>query len=134
MEKVSGLELDWYKEYMVYSTKTIDYAIDTVINNRGSAVVGFSKKGEMPMPLDITIVTKNGKEHLINIPLRIMRGDKSTNTEADIKVAEDWPWVYPFYELDTQVPYDSVKSVHIDKKETMADADRTNNDYLISSQ
>jgi len=27
MEKQSGLELDWYKEYMVYTTKTVDYRV-----------------------------------------------------------------------------------------------------------
>src|SRR5690606_19551281 len=30
MEKESGMELDWYKEYWVYSTKSIDYGIESV--------------------------------------------------------------------------------------------------------
>ena len=29
-EKVSGLKLDWYKEYWVGTTKTIDYGIDSI--------------------------------------------------------------------------------------------------------
>jgi hypothetical protein len=30
-EKLSGIELQWYKEYWVYSTRTIDYAIGDII-------------------------------------------------------------------------------------------------------
>ena len=33
-EKESGWVLDWYNEYMVHSTKTIDYAIDTVYQQK----------------------------------------------------------------------------------------------------
>ncbi len=29
-EKVSGMELQWYKEYWVYTTKTIDYALGDI--------------------------------------------------------------------------------------------------------
>ena len=34
-EKVSGMKLDWYKEYWVNSTKTIDYGIDSLWEEGG---------------------------------------------------------------------------------------------------
>ncbi len=34
-EKVSGIQLDWYKQYWIHSVKTIDYAIDTVWADNG---------------------------------------------------------------------------------------------------
>jgi aminopeptidase N len=36
-EKVSGMELDWYKEYWVYTTKTIDYALEDINDDNGKA-------------------------------------------------------------------------------------------------
>ena len=135
MEKESGLELDWYKEYMVYSTKTIDYGIDTIQNVNGKVNISLSKKGLMPMPIDVTVVLNDGSEVVYNIPLRIMRGDKSANTFKNLIISEDWPWVYPNYELATDIPYKDVKSVHIDKDFTFADADRNDNDFVkVASQ
>jgi hypothetical protein len=37
-EKVSGMELDWYKEYWIYTTKTIDYAVGDVKHERQQAI------------------------------------------------------------------------------------------------
>ena len=34
-EKVSGMKLDWYREYWVYTTKTIDYGIDSLWEEGG---------------------------------------------------------------------------------------------------
>ena len=33
-EKVSKMKLDWYKEYWINSTKTIDYGIDSLVGGR----------------------------------------------------------------------------------------------------
>jgi hypothetical protein len=131
MEKESGLELDWYKEYMVYTTKTADYAVDTVFQDNGMTVIDLQRVGEMPFPIDVTIVKKNDSEVVYNIPLRIMRGDKSAHTSTQIMVAEDWPWVYRDYKLEVDIPISDIKSVHIDKNVSFADFDRDNNDYKL---
>ena len=55
-EKESGLELDWYKEYMVYSLRTIDYSIDSVVTlDKGSTRLTLYNNDLMPMPQDIAI-------------------------------------------------------------------------------
>ncbi|MEM6725480.1 MAG: M1 family metallopeptidase, partial [Bacteroidota bacterium] len=55
MEKESGLELDWYKEYFVNSTKTIDYGIKSVKENGNQIVVDLERIGYMPMPVDVEV-------------------------------------------------------------------------------
>jgi len=69
MEKTSNLELDWYKEYMVYTTKYPDYGIDTVIGK----TVKLVKKGLMPMPIEVVVTTVKGEQEVYYIPLRMMR-------------------------------------------------------------
>ena len=53
------------------------------------------------MPIDVMITYADGKQELINIPLRIMRGHKEFEATSDLKfkVVEDWPWTNPVYEL-----------------------------------
>ena len=38
-EKISGIKLDWYKEYWVNSTKTIDYGIDSLWEEGGKTKI-----------------------------------------------------------------------------------------------
>ena len=49
VEKESGIELDWYFEYFVNTTKTIDYGIYEIIGDEKGTQI-LLKKGEMPMP------------------------------------------------------------------------------------
>ena len=50
-EKVSNLQLDWYKQYWVNSTKTIDYGIDSLWQDGTTAKVRLRRIGLMPMPI-----------------------------------------------------------------------------------
>jgi hypothetical protein len=38
-EKVSDMKLDWYREYWISSTKTIDYSIDSLWEEAGKTKV-----------------------------------------------------------------------------------------------
>ena len=127
MEHSSGMELDWYKEYMVYSTKYPDYGIDTVIGKTISLV----KKGEMPMPLEVMVTTNDGDKELYYIPLRIMRGEKPNDwpENVDYEVAPDWPWTHPTYELEVKCKAKNIKSVEINPTLDFIDLDRSDNIY-----
>src|SRR4029078_3417528 len=102
MEKDSGLELDWYKEYMVYSIKTVDYAIDTVYADADQTVILLHRIGMMPMPVDLTIRLKDSRSNTYTIPLDIMRGAKHEmiNGHDQVMVLPDWDWVNPFYKIE----------------------------------
>ena len=129
MEKASGLELDWYKEYFIQTTLSPDYGIGQLrpLEAQRSVLV-LNRIGPMPMPLDVLVTTIDGKAYLYNIPLDIMRGAKAPEKEdAGWTVAPDWMWVAPVYELTLPYPPDQIKTVEIDPSLRMADIDRSNN-------
>ncbi len=129
MEKTSGLELDWYKEYMVNSTHVIDYGIVGVEDTlKGKSVVTLRREGVMPMPLDLEVTYADGSREIITIPLRIMRGSKPAESPGvPFRVAEDWPWTHPEYRLVLDVTPDQIKRVEIDPTRRMADTTPENN-------
>ncbi len=115
-EKVSGIQLDWYLNYWTQTTSTIDYAVAEVTNNG----VTLKNKSRMPMPLDVKVTYTDGTTEDFYIPLRMMYGQKPTNST----VKKDWSWVAPSYSFKTTK---TIKSVEIDPLKQMADIDRTNN-------
>ncbi len=131
MEKESGLELDWFKEYWVNTTETIDYGVKTVEkNSRKQTKIVLEKIGVMPMPVDVVVTDNKGKTTTYTIPLRIMRGEKTKDGEAKIEVAEnDWPWTNPTYELIIPAKIKKVAKVEIDPSIRMADINRDNNSW-----
>lgn len=132
MEKVSGLELDWYKEYWVNTTHQIDYSVDTLVKSKKNTEIVLRKKGTMPMPLEVAVTLTSGETTTYSIPLRIMRGNKPVT--AGVVLAEDWPWTHPTYRLTVPVNPDKIAKVEIDPNNGMADVNPANNRYLSSSE
>ena len=66
-EKVSGLQLDWYKEYWINTTKTIDYGIDSLWEENGKTKIRLKMIGKMPMPLDVLLQYKDGSKEMAYI-------------------------------------------------------------------
>jgi hypothetical protein len=127
MERASGLELDWFKDYFVYSTHTIDYGIRSVDNKNGKSVVNLQRIGKFPMPLDVEVTYTDGSKEMFNIPLVIMRGNKpQENQKVKYTVANDWAWVNQNYELQTN---GTVTKVEIDPSGSLADMDLSNNTW-----
>ena len=52
-QDVSGIQLDWYKEYWINTTKTIDYSIDSLWGENGVSKIRLRRIGQMPMPIDL---------------------------------------------------------------------------------
>lgn len=125
MEETSGLELDWYFQYFVNSTHTIDYGVQSLLNQGDSIAVDLVRIGGMPMPIDVQVVFDNGDQENYHIPLVMMRGNRPL-TSSEI-LAEDWAWVDPNYTLNIPAIGRKVTSVEIDSKRFMADVDRNNN-------
>ncbi len=133
MEKQSGLELDWYKEYWVNSTHTIDYAIDSLVETaEGQTTVFLKRVGLMPMPVDVAVVYTNGNVEYFTIPLSIMRGSKTTeDTGISYKVLEGWHWTHPEYSFTIPVKRESVIKVEIDPTGRLADTNKKNNSVPV---
>ncbi|MFY0685590.1 MAG: M1 family metallopeptidase [Cyclobacteriaceae bacterium] len=128
-EKESGMELDWYYDYWIKSTKQIDYAIDTVTSVGQQAMVSLKRIGKMPMPLDIVVTKKDGTQSSYYIPLGIMRGEKANESGMTRKTLPDWYWTHPEYEFTVDIPLDEISSIEIDSSQRMADVDRKNNKF-----
>lgn len=128
MEKASGLELDWYKEYMVYTTKTIDYAIDTAYQKDDKAMIRLARISNFPMPVDVVVTLKDGSSIAYTIPLDIMRGSKiETYNNSSYTLLNDWNWVNPTYDIQTTFSLDEIESIEIDPSRRLADINMANN-------
>jgi aminopeptidase N len=128
MEMQSGLELDWYKQYLVYTTKHIDYGIDSVYENNGKTIVRLRRVERMPMPVDLLVTAKDGKKVMHYIPLSLMYGAKPNEDNSIPRVIHDyWAWTNPTYEVEVDLPMSEIKTLEIDPSLRMADINRSNN-------
>ena len=127
-EKVSGMKLDWYKEYWVFTTKTIDYGIDSLWEQNGKAEIRLKMVGNMPMPLDVVVQYKDGSKEMVYIPQYLMFGEKPVEDPGVARtVFEPWKWTHPLYTFELNHRLLDVKVVEIDPSQRMADVDRKNN-------
>ena len=128
MEKESGLELDWYKEYFVYTTKTINYGIKDVSASGSNTIITLERIGLMPMPVDLVVTYTDGSSEMIYLPLAMMRGDKPAEKGMPTRIhTEAWPWTNLTKTLVLAHDLKSIKSVEIDPSKRMADTYLENN-------
>ncbi len=133
MELQSGMVLDWYNEYFVNSTKTIDYRISALSSNDKNAIVTIERKGLMPMPVEVEVTLKDGNRSMFYIPLDIMRGEKSGKdyNGQSWNTQPDWKWVNETYTLQLPYPASQIAEINLDPFEGTADTDRENNQLII---
>ena len=134
METSSDIELDWYKDYWIYSTKTIDYSVDTVVGNSNETIVLLRRDAAMPMPIDVSIQLSDSTRINYSIPLDIMRGFKSeTPAQGPLyKILPDWDWVNPYYRIDLPYGMEQIKSIVIDPTRRMVDIYRADNEWPLA--
>ncbi|HJV19697.1 MAG TPA: M1 family metallopeptidase [Sediminibacterium sp.] len=130
-EKVSGMELDWYKEYWINSTKTIDYAVGNIAVNEGKTAVTIKRVGKMPMPVDVLITFKDGTQEMHVIPLNLMYGEKPAENAIPRTVHTAWRWTHPEYSFTTERAIQDIRSIEIDPSLRLADVNRANNKLVI---
>jgi hypothetical protein len=128
-EKISGIELKWYNEYWVETTKTIDYSITGLesIDTR-STKIAIERTGSMPMPMDVVVTLNSGTKVLYHVPMDLMLRPKTDEKLSDEFVAlpaidwvrKDWSITVPHAEGDIQ-------KVEIDPSLRMADVNRDDN-------
>ena len=128
-EKISGIQLQWYFDKWINTTQKIDYSISAVISDFSRTQITLTNNGEIPMPLDITIVLENDEVKTYYIPLRMMRGIKDNETIFSREVLQSWPWVYPEYTFSIDIRKDKIKFIGIDVTERMADINKSDNYY-----
>ena len=127
-EQVSGMQLDWYKEYWVSTTKTINYSIDSLWEENGVSKIRLRRLGQMPMPIDLQLNFKDGSNEMHYVPLNLMFGEKANeNSQQKREVHIEWKWTHPTYIVEFKRRLTDLKSVEIDPSKRMADVERKNN-------
>lgn len=130
IEKTSGLELDWYREYWVNTTHTIDYGIKAVKPAGSKTEITLERIGKMPMPIEVVVTYNDDSKEMYYMPLRIMRGEKPHEDKSMKRILKpDWPWTFPTYKLVVDRKMSDIKKIEIDPSGIMADIELKNNTY-----
>ncbi|MEO5682993.1 MAG: M1 family metallopeptidase [Chitinophagaceae bacterium] len=131
-EKTSGLKLDWYREYFVNTTKTIDYSIDSLWEEGGKTKIRLANKGKMPMPIDLQLTFKDGSKEMHYVPMDLMFGAKPVEDPAIARlVYDEWNWTNPLYVIETTRKLADITVAEIDPSHRMADTNRKDNKLEI---
>lgn len=126
-EKISGLNLKWYQNLFVNTTRTIDYSINSVSDNE----IQLKNLSNFPMPIDLLVEYIDGSKELFYIPNLELRGEKQAENLSvyqGIKRTElaPWAWTNPDYSVKITKP---VLKVTIDPTQRLADVNFSNNTY-----
>lgn len=128
-QKISGMDLKWYWNYMTYTTRTIDYAIKSVGKEGKTTKVTLENLGNFPMPIDVNVTYSDGSKQIYNIPLNMMHNYKKQESDVNQKNLPYWKWTQKEYEFSLNVSPEKIKSIEIDATYRMADINRENNIY-----
>ncbi|UZJ64975.1 M1 family metallopeptidase [Sphingobacterium sp. KU25419] len=126
-ENISGINLKWYFNLFINTTRKIDYAIKTVSDKE----ITLQNKSDFAMPIDLLVTYEDGTKELFYIPLREMRGEKPAENfkiYEGIKrtTLEDWNWTQPSYQINlTKKP----AKVIIDPSLRLADIESSDNTW-----
>ncbi|MBL7699336.1 MAG: M1 family metallopeptidase [Chitinophagaceae bacterium] len=127
-EKESGLQLDWYRDYWINTTKHIEYAIDSLWEEGGKSLIRLKRNGEMPMPVDLQFDYKDGTKEIAYVPMYLMFGEKPVEDKSIPRtVFPSWKWTHATYIVSVNKKLSEIKTIEIDPSRRMADVERRNN-------
>ena len=124
------IDLNWFFDEWMETTKTVDYSIDRVKKGHLSNeyIVKFRRIGESQMPIDFVVTDKLGQPHNYYIPNTWF--EKSFSPESNTTILPRWiGWgekLEPTYIAKIIVPA-KIKKVEIDPTYKLADVNERNN-------
>ncbi len=123
-ERNSGLQLKWFIDQWVYSTKGLDYAIKEVSAIGEKQVkITLEKRGAATMPLELIAVV--GERIVqVQIPTDLTIGSLAS---AKTLTANVWPHPQPEYELILEIPLSEIDIILLDPKYLTPDLEPGNN-------
>ena len=121
-EKESGMQLHWFLNEFMQTTHHIGYCIEKVEAKGNRTLVTLSKKGRVPMPLDILIIPQGQKPFSVYVPIDLTFGEKPNPfTNMERIVLPVWNWAENSYQFELPIPLIDVKNIEIDPQEFLAD-------------
>lgn len=135
MEKTSGMQLKWYANYWLYTTKRIDYGVKSAVEEGKATTVTLERVGQMPMPIDLLVTYKDGSKELFYIPLNETFGSKSVEDKTIARTElTEWYWTSPTYAFKINKPLADIALIEIDPQARMADIAKDNNKFDPAAQ
>ena len=130
-ERVSGMELGWYHQYMLNRIELPDLAIDTVFSTSANeTMVVLGNHSIFPMPVDVVVEDTNNNKRYFTIPVNLMRKAKQSDLKGiNWTPLPAWNWVHPYYELLIDMPKERIRSIHIDPSARLADLNPADNTW-----
>ncbi len=125
------VDLNWFFDDWLTTTKTIDYKVKgytKVTNAKYDYVVEIKRKGDLHMPLDVTVIDKKGNRlhyHIPNTYYTKELGKAQVNhrwISWDMMNKRDFLWVQSQY---------GIKDIIIDTSGRLADINRLNNSLKL---
>jgi aminopeptidase N len=119
-------DLNWFFDQWMETTKRIDYKVGRVKKVNGDSLeITFKRKGEMQMPIDFTVISKDGKRADYVIPNTWFVKE----TQATILPKwTGWGKLNPKYTATVKSP-GKFANVMIDTSYRLADAYQVDNDW-----
>ncbi len=127
MAKQSGLELDWYFDQWINTTRVLDYGIQQVLEVDGKLQITIERKGEMLMPVDVLVEERDGSATIYHIPLSLSLGARPAGSDtAPFTVLPAWQWTDATYTIEVPGTLAKLATVMLDPEQRLADLDRSN--------
>lgn len=126
-QKISGMDLKWFLHYWINTTKTIDYSVKVVKYDTDSTTITLENKGQVPMPIDFSILKKDGSVVNYQIPLNMTRTWKTKDIYGDFQTLGYWPWTQKEYTFTIPYSKSQISALGIDFSQRLADVNPTDN-------
>jgi aminopeptidase N len=121
----TGVDLNWFFDQWLETTKSIDYKIGRIKNiGGGKYSITFKRKGSMQMPIDFVVIDKNDSARHYYIPNTWF--EKPTHANVLPRWIGWGPKLKPTYTATVNIGT-KIKNVVIDPSYRLADVDMTNN-------
>ena len=107
------VDLNWFFDQWLDTQKRIDFSV----KSKGTTVT-FERKSRMQMPIDFSVIAKDGKSYDFHIPNNWFV--KETNATV-LEKWHGWDLIHPTYTITLDIP-SGIKEVIIDPTNRLADA------------
>lgn len=132
MEKESSMRLDWYFDQWMNTTWEPDHAIASVVGVGDSVRIELQRKGRMLMPIDLSLLIRNGTTLRYTIPHSLMWHAKEDDPlHPDAQVLPPWQWTDATYSVSLPIRFGQVEQVVLDPSGRMADTEPADNVVVL---
>lgn len=126
-QKVSGMDLKWFHHYWINTTKTIDYGIKDVQYGNTSTTITLVNNSQVPMPIDLSVITADNKMVNYQIPLNMTHTWKTKDAFGEFTTLKYWPWTQKEYTLTIPYNKSQLRVLGIDFSHRLADVNPEDN-------